>query len=105
MGFCQRCGVPCHGQESQKPEARLMKRAKQGVCVDCYIVIMLQRLSNMHVLGAFGSMPECLRLEHVQRQFEAVMRSGNAEATPDEINWDRVIELWDISPRESGTLF
>lgn len=83
----------------------MMKRAKQGVCVNCAVVLFVQRLTNMHVPGVFGSLPEALRLEHVQRQFESVMRAGNAEALPDEIDWDRVIELWDASPRESGTLF
>jgi len=41
-----------------------------------------------------------------QPQFvEAVMRAGNAEASPDEVDWDRVIEVWSAESPAKETLF
>lgn len=60
----------------------------------------------MHLPGTVGShLPGALELPHVREQFEAVMRAGAAEAMPDEIDWARVIALWDIAPGAKGTLF
>jgi hypothetical protein len=33
---------------------------------------------------------------HVQQQFARVMKAGNADATPEEINWQRVVENWNL---------
>lgn len=83
----------------------LLRRAVKGACVDCAVVLFIQRLANMHVANAFPGLPESLRLPHVQKQFEAVMRAGKADALPDEINWERVIGVWDVAPPETGLLF
>jgi hypothetical protein len=75
------------------------------MCVDCAVVIFIQKLANMHVDGTFQNLPECLRIPCVQKQFTAVMRAGNAEANPDEINWEKVIEKWNIGTKPKGGLF
>ena len=102
---CDRCGRPCLGAPTEKPEARAFRKAVKGVCLDCAVVLFLQRLANMYGPGTFGNLPEALRLEHVQEQFAAMMRAANAEAIPDDINWERVIELWSIEPPAKETLF
>lgn len=101
---CERCGRPARGGEGS-PDARMMRRAQRGACVDCSAVLFLQRLMNMTGRDCYPDMPNCLRLPHVQEQFANVMRVGNADAVPDEINWERVIALWDIAPTATGTLF
>ena len=59
----------------------------------------------MHVPGTVNmALPDALRLPHVREQFTRVMEAGKADAKPDEINWDRVIELWNIKPKCEGTL-
>lgn len=100
---CQRCGRPARSGSTGNPNARIMRRAKTGVCVDCAAVLFLQRLDNMQG-GNFG-LPDALRHEHVQAQFANVMKAGNADADPAEINWDRVIEIWNIQPAPTDTLF
>lgn len=76
----------------------------EGFCADCCVINFLQRLSNMHV-GNILEKPEVLRMPHIQKQFEAVIRAGNSEATPDVINWEKVIEKWDIVPSPKEGLF
>ena len=108
---CQRCGRAALGGDGN-PEARIMRRSQQGVCVDCATVIFLQRLDNMHGSKMHGHLlppgetwATALCLPHVQEQFAAVMKAGKADANADEIDWNRVIELWDIVPKEEGGLW
>ena len=108
---CQRCGRPAKGRDGN-PDARIMRHAQEGVCVDCATVIFLQELDNMHGSKMHGHLlppgetwATALRLPHLQKHFAAVMIAGKADAKADEIDWERVIELWDIVPQEEGTLF
>lgn len=106
---CQRCGCPARGKAGS-PDARLLKHATAGVCVDCGVVLFLQRVGNMHggierLLPPGFDVRQAFSLPHVQEQFAAVMKAGHADARPDEINWERVIELWDLQPPAKSTLF
>ncbi len=108
---CQRCGRAARGGDGN-PNARIMRRARKGNCVDCATIVILQRLDNMHGSKQHGSLlpagftwAEALALPHVREQFAAVMKAGNADVKPDEIDWDRVIELWNIAPKEERGLF
>lgn len=101
---CERCGCAAVGGSGSQ-DARMMRRAKKGVCANCAAVIFLKRLSNMHG-GALGdALPNALRLPHIQLRFASVMRAGKADAKVDEINWERVIEVWNIGPDVKDTLF
>ena len=102
---CQRCGRAAQGGDGN-PDARMMRRAQTGMCVDCATVVFLQRLENTggHLLPKGETWATALRLPHVQKQFAAVMAAAKADAKPDEIDWDRVIELWDLVPRDEGRL-
>lgn len=102
---CKRCGCAARGGDGN-PDARMLRRARTGVCVDCGVVLFLQKLSNMHVAGAVDqALPDALRLPHVRAQFVRVIAAGRADAQPGEIDWERVIELWDIEPKTTGVLF
>ena len=102
---CTRCGRRVRGGDGN-PEAQMLRRARTGVCLHCGVVLFLQRLSNMHTPGTIDvALPDALRLPHVREQFARVMQAGNADAKPEEIDWDRVIALWDIAPKDTETLF
>lgn len=103
---CKRCGRPVRGSKGS-PGARMLRRAKVGFCVECGIVNFLQQLGNMYGGGLLesGNVAEALRLPHVQAQFAAALKAGHSDATPEEIDWERVIDVWDVAPPESGVLF
>ena len=102
---CQRCGRPARGRAGSS-KARMLRRAKTGVCVECGVVQFLQQLDNMHGGNLFpDGTAESLLLPHVREQFAATMKAGMADAMPDEIDWERVIAIWDIAPQTKGTLF
>ena len=102
---CERCGRPARGA-SGNPDARLLRRAQTGVCVECGVVLFLQRLANMSTKGTIDfALPDGLRLPHVQEQFAKVLEVGKADARAEDINWERVIELWDTQPKDPGILF
>ncbi len=123
---CERCGVDACGGDGN-PDARIFRRAQHGVCVNCGVVLFLQRLANMqtsHMNPAqaralnmdsaqvdavnsnpFGGFAESLRLVHIQECLARVMRAGKSDAHPGEIDWERVIELWDIDAPPKGGLW
>lgn len=102
--FCRRCCRPGRGGDGSA-DAKVFRRAHVGECTECHTVLLIQRLANMYGPDTFRGLPESLRLPHVQEQFAAVMREGKSDATPDMIDWDRVIAVWDIAPAAKGTLF
>lgn len=104
---CDRCGRKAVGERGS-PDAKIFRRAERGHCAECHVVTIIQTLSNMHGAGTLPTgerLRESLRLPHVQQQFYALMRAGSADAVPSEIDWDRVIEVWDIAPPMGGGLF
>ncbi len=103
---CRRCGIPAKGSKGN-PKARPLRRAMVGECSNCAIVLFLQKLSNMSsgLLPPGATWTEALRLPHVQKQIGAVLRVGQSDVTIEEIDWERVIALWDIEPHAEGVLF
>ena len=104
---CRRCGRAARGRVGN-PEARPFRRALEGECTECSIVVFLQKMSNMHVGGLLppgATWAKALRLPHIQKQIGALLRVGMSEMTLKDIDWDRVISLWDIKPHAEGVLF
>lgn len=108
MPNCERCGVAARGAKGN-PDARMMRHAEKGVCVNCGTVLFLKDLEELHggrLLPPGTTWREALALPHIQEQFGRLMRVGKADAQPDEIDWERVAQLWDLEPgREPGGLF
>ena len=102
---CRRCGRPALGSSDGSPNALVYKRAMKGECTECHAVVILKGLNEMHGGMLFKDGPECLRLPHIQEQFAAVMKAGMADASPDEINWEGVIALWDAVADKPKGLF
>ena len=99
---CQRCGAKCQVNPKPDSNAKMLKRGKQakGFCVNCAVHDWLRNTYPVNLMFATLS-PDVLRLEHIQQQFTGIMRAGGADANPDEINWEAIIENWDL-PFESG---
>lgn len=93
---CERCGRLCRVGGPKRPGARLLRRAvaPKGYCADCAATQFLKSLALAETLAQTG--PEALLAPHVQAQFAAMLRAGNADAAADEINWRRVVENWSL---------
>lgn len=88
-----------------------MRRAKQGDCAECSIALFLKRLDIMQGGHLFGTPTDCasrgpfsphkpaeaLRLPHVQEQIGRLLKAGMSDATLGDIDFERVIEVWDIA--------
>lgn len=94
---CDRCGVKLQMDSPGNPDAKMLRRAKEpkGVCVNCAVHDWLRNTYPCNILLA-QSGPKALVLPHIQEQFTGIMKVGMADAMPDEINWDLIIENWDL---------
>lgn len=119
---CERCHAPCRVADRQNPDARLLRASLtgKGYCVNCGVT---EFLKFEHTVGTItrrceecgdcvdaqpGEIPcrcdkpqpadprKFFGLPHVQEQFAAIMSTGGADASPEEIDWDEVIANWDL---------
>jgi len=95
--YCQRCELPVRIEPKPGSKARLLKRAKtgNGLCVHCAVHDWLRNTYPVNLLLA-ESGPKALLVPDLQEQFAGLMRQGNADAVPDEINWARIVEFWNL---------
>jgi hypothetical protein len=99
-GTCQRCGRHGRGSEGN-PEARLLRHAKQGVCVNCGVTEFLMSVeTTAWAIELRG--PQILLDPMIQRQFVALMGAGRADATPEEIDWQTVVANWSLPMTKKG---
>ena len=97
--YCQRCKTELAVNPKPQSDAKMLKRAKQsqGFCVNCAVHDWLRNTYPVNqILAGMKNPAETLRLEHIQQQFTDIMRVGNADAMPDEINWEAIIDNWDL---------
>jgi len=78
------------------PEARLMRYAEngEGLCASCAATVFLH--SVPHIKHAIDAKRELLLWEPMQAQFAALMQAGQVDAKPEEIDWQRVSDCWDL---------
>ncbi len=95
--YCQRCEAKLQVNPKQQSNAKMLRRSNQakGFCVNCALHDWLRNTYPVNLIFTTLS-PEALRLEHIQEQLTGIMRSQNADATPDEINWEAIIANWDL---------
>ena len=94
---CKRCGVPCRIGPPPNPEALMLRRAikPSGVCVNCAVATHLMNIYPLNMtLDEKG--PECLRHPSSRAQFAELMAVAISDASPEDIDWDRVIADWDL---------
>ena len=94
---CQRCGVKCRVDPVANSKARMVKRSKvpKGLCINCAVHDTLRNLYPANMLLA-SSGPRGLAFPHIQEQFAGILKSALSDARPDEIDWDTIIENWDL---------
>jgi len=94
---CLRCGVRVKVSGRGNPKAKMLRRSNEpkGLCVNCAVHDWLRNTYPVNILLA-QSGPKALVHPHIREQFAGIMRTGMADAMPDEINWDLVIENWDL---------
>lgn len=94
---CERCDARCKVDGPRNSKARMLRRSKEpkGLCINCAVHNWLRNTYPPNVLLVQLG-PKILRYPHIQKQFTEIMRVGFADAKPDEINWNLIIENWDL---------
>jgi hypothetical protein len=97
---CQRCMLSLRvGEQDQNEEARLMRlsRTGQGLCVHCSATEFLQHTAPPILIQVIRSKgKECLLNQAFQQQFGAVMKAGFAQAALEAIDWQMVVDNWEL---------
>lgn len=102
LAECTRCKRLCALAGPPTPEARLLRFATAdhvaefgGLCVDCATTGFLKAIEIVPATIERHGVAMLLN-PHVQKQFITLMISGKADARPDEINWQNVVDNWDL---------
>ena len=98
---CERCGAQLQVGPAPGPEAKLLRRSKmtKGFCVNCAVHNFLKNTYPPNIQLA-ESGPEILLIPHIQKLFADIMKSGFADANPDEIDWQRIVDNWELPFRK-----
>lgn len=94
---CSRCGARCKVDPLAGSKAKMLKRGKspKGLCVNCAVHDFLRNTYPVNLLLA-QSGPQGLALSHIQEQFTGIMKSRCSDAVPDEIDWQAIIDNWEL---------
>lgn len=94
---CQRCGVSCRINSIPGSKAKMLKRGStpKGLCVNCAVHDTLRNLYPANLILA-RSGPKGLVLPHIQQQFFAIVQMAGTDATFEEIDWQAIIDHWDL---------
>lgn len=95
--YCERCKAPCKAAELRDSKAKMLRHSEEpkGLCVNCAVHDWLRNTYPPNILLA-QSGPGVLRFPHIQEHFAEIMRIGFADAKPDEIDWQRIVDNWDL---------
>lgn len=93
---CERCGARCKVTGPRNSDAKMLRRSKEpkGLCVNCAVHNWLRNTYPVNLLLA-SSGPQVLRFEHIRQQFAGIMQVAMADANPDEIDWEAIIDNWE----------
>ena len=94
---CGRCGARCKVNPLAGSKAKMLRRNKvpKGLCVNCAVHDFLRNTYPVNLILA-RSGPKSLAFPHIQQQFAGIMRSRLSDAVPDEIDWQAIIDKWDL---------
>ncbi len=94
---CQRCGLDMRVMvQTPNPEVTLMRFSDsgEGLCASCAATLFLYSVE--HIKRLIEAKPEMLLWAPMQDQFAALMETGQADASPGEINWQHLKEHWSL---------
>ena len=94
---CERCGAKLKVDAMPGSKAKMLRRSKEpkGLCINCAVSNWLRNTYPPNILLA-QSGPEILLFTHIQEQFAEIMKVGFADARPDEIDWQRIVDNWEL---------
>ena len=94
---CERCGARCKVAGQRDSDAKMLRHSKEpkGLCVNCAVHDWLRNTYPPNILLA-QSGPKILLYSHIQDQFAEIMQVGFADAKPDEINWQMIVDNWEL---------
>ena len=94
---CVRCNLSMRIRvRVGNPDAVLMRYSETGVglCASCAAALFLH--SHKHIKKTIDEKPTLLVWKPMQEKFASMMQAGNADAKPEEINWQHVMENWSL---------
>ena len=95
---CQRCGRPCRPGQGN-PESRPFHRSTKGLCVNCAITHFFKTTEPINSLlqGLMNKTDQRILLSPaIQEQVGRILEAGNCDANLEEINWQTVVDNWDL---------
>ena len=96
---CDRCGVPCKVAYTANEDARLLMHstAPAGWCADCAATDFMKNRSPLARMMEMNPIGKAMLLDpRVQAQFAVLMKTGNTDAKPEELNWQRIHGNWEL---------
>jgi hypothetical protein len=94
---CQRCQRPLRLARRRTADARMLRRSQtpEGLCVNCAVHDWLRHTYPVNMLLDEGN-PDALLVPYLQQQFIAIMHTAGADAIPAEIDWQVIVDQWDL---------
>jgi hypothetical protein len=88
---CPRCGKECRAEKSGNQSARPLRKSDNGLCLECAATSVIMSLPSGDMFPK-----EALLAPHIRTQFEAVLRAGNADSDASQVDWNRLVENWEL---------
>lgn len=97
FAHCRRCNAKLKLDPIPDSKARMLRRAKvsKGYCLNCAVHDWLRNTYPPNILLA-QSGPSVLLFPHIQEQFAGIMKSQLSDAKSDEIDWQKIVDNWDL---------
>ncbi len=94
---CRRCGAHCQVDPIAGSKAKMLKRSEvpKGMCLNCAMHDWLRNTYPVNLLLAQGGQ-RALALPQIQETIAGIMKSQFSDAAVDEIDFEAIIEKWDL---------
>ena len=94
---CSRCSARCQVAPKRNSNAKMLRKSATpgGLCVNCAFHDWLRNTYPVNMLlDEIG--PKILLYPHIREMIAGIMQSQNADATIDEINFNLIVENWEL---------
>lgn len=94
---CVRCGKRCQAGKNKNPDARPFREAEKGLCVNCAVTsfLLCDDLEWVRISLEKNGV-KILKIPAIQAQFADILAIGSSELSFELIDWDTVINQWDL---------
>ena len=98
--LCPRCSKPCRVSDrpsrSDAKPLRLAKSAHEGLCANCAITAFILSVETLAYAVKLNGPKKTLLMPEAQAGFAELFKVGNADADISEINWQVVVDNWNM---------